>query len=55
MRVTAAGFREWGGIFGGLAERWCGGRSLSVLEGGYDLEALPELVEAYLEGLTGAS
>jgi len=30
------------------------GRSLSVLEGGYNLEALPELVNAYLDGLTGA-
>ncbi len=53
MRVTAAGFAEWGGILGRLADRICNGRSVSVLEGGYNLDALPELVEAYLEGLRG--
>jgi acetoin utilization deacetylase AcuC-like enzyme len=53
MRVTAAGFGEWGALLGRLADRLCDGRSLSVLEGGYDLHALPELVEAYLDGLTG--
>jgi acetoin utilization deacetylase AcuC-like enzyme len=53
MRVTVAGFREWGGIFGRLARRLCDGRSLSLLEGGYNLDALPVLVEAYLEGLVG--
>ena len=52
MAVTAAGFREWGTILGRVADRHCEGRSLSVLEGGYNLEALPGLVEAYLEGLT---
>jgi acetoin utilization deacetylase AcuC-like enzyme len=55
MRVTAEGFREWGVLIAGLADQLCEGRSLSLLEGGYDLEALPELVEAYLEGLTGTS
>jgi acetoin utilization deacetylase AcuC-like enzyme len=53
MRVTAAGFREWGALLARLADRWCEGRALSVLEGGYDLQALPELVEAYLDGLAG--
>ena len=53
MRVTAAGFREWGAILGGLADRLCEGRSLSVLEGGYDLERYRRLVEAYLDGLSG--
>jgi acetoin utilization deacetylase AcuC-like enzyme len=51
MHVTAAGFRRWGGVLGRLADRCCGGRVVSVLEGGYDLEALPGLVEAYLKGL----
>jgi acetoin utilization deacetylase AcuC-like enzyme len=51
MRVTAAGFRECGLALGRLADRRCRGRVLSVLEGGYDLDALPALVEAYLEGL----
>jgi acetoin utilization deacetylase AcuC-like enzyme len=52
MRVTAAGFAEWGEVLGRLADRRCEGRSLSVLEGGYALGALPGLVEAYLGGLT---
>jgi acetoin utilization deacetylase AcuC-like enzyme len=51
MRVTAAGFRRWGAVLGELADRRCGGRLLSVLEGGYDLDALPGLVESYLAGL----
>ena len=51
MRVTAAGFSEWGAILGAVADRHCEGRSISVLEGGYNLEALPDLVEAYLAGL----
>ena len=43
------------GVFGETVERWartlCGGRVVSILEGGYHLEALPAGVEAYLEGL----
>ena len=35
-----------------LAEDVCGGRVLAVLEGGYDLQALPELVDVFLEGLS---
>ena len=53
MRMTAAGYRECGAVLGQLADRLCRGRALSVLEGGYDLEALPALVEAYLIGLAG--
>jgi acetoin utilization deacetylase AcuC-like enzyme len=34
-----------------LADAACGGRIASVLEGGYDLDALPRSLEAYLEGL----
>lgn len=33
------------------AERWCGGRVVSALEGGYDPERLGEAVIAHLEGL----
>jgi acetoin utilization deacetylase AcuC-like enzyme len=50
MRVTATGFARWGELLGGLARRRCGGRLLAVLEGGYDVEALPDLVEAFLAG-----
>jgi acetoin utilization deacetylase AcuC-like enzyme len=35
-----------------LAERYCKGKVLSILEGGYHLEALPASVEAYLAGLS---
>ncbi len=47
MRVTAEGFRE-------LARRCSalGPRTAAVLEGGYNLETLPALVEAALEGFS---
>ena len=51
MRVTAAGFEAWGRRLGTLADRVCEGRTLAVLEGGYDLGALPELGTRFLEGL----
>jgi acetoin utilization deacetylase AcuC-like enzyme len=34
------------------AERYCGGKVLTILEGGYHLEALAESAEAYLAGLS---
>ena len=48
MRVTEEGFRE-------LARRSSalGPRTAAVLEGGYNLETLPRLVEAALEGFSG--
>jgi acetoin utilization deacetylase AcuC-like enzyme len=51
MRVTAEGFRAWGDWLRDLAAEVCGGRLLALLEGGYDLQSLPLLVEAHLEGL----
>jgi acetoin utilization deacetylase AcuC-like enzyme len=53
MRVTEGGFRSWGDRLRELAAEVCGGRILAVLEGGYDLQSLPRLVEAHLEGLAG--
>jgi len=53
MRVSEEGFADWGRWLGELADRICDGRVLSLLEGGYDLTALPRLVEAYLRGLGG--
>jgi acetoin utilization deacetylase AcuC-like enzyme len=52
MRVSQEGFAEWGRELAAFARRACGGRMLSVLEGGYDLSALPGLVRAYLEAMT---
>ncbi len=53
MRVTEAGFARWGGWLRDLAREVCGGRILAVLEGGYDLRALPLLVDAHLRALAG--
>jgi acetoin utilization deacetylase AcuC-like enzyme len=47
MRVTADGFRELSRRCAGLADRVA-----AVLEGGYELETLPELVDAALDGFT---
>jgi acetoin utilization deacetylase AcuC-like enzyme len=55
MRVTGEGFRQWGDWLRALAEETCGGRLMAILEGGYDLRALPRLVEAHLEGLSGGA
>ena len=54
MRVSRDGFAEWGRKLAAAARRLCEGRMLSVLEGGYDLAALPGLVRAYLEGAEAA-
>ena len=51
MNVSEEGYRRWGAAFAALAEELCSGRSLSLLEGGYDLERLGDLAAAYLEGL----
>jgi len=48
MRVTQEGFEEWGRELARFARELCGGRMLSVLEGGYDLEVLPRLAAGYL-------
>ncbi len=51
MRVTEEGFRTWSRWLRELADEICGGRLLAVMEGGYDLQSLPMLVEASLEGM----
>ncbi len=55
MEVSRGGFELWGKRLGALAEIECDGRVVAVLEGGYDLAALPELVLAHLSGLDGAA
>ncbi len=47
MELTAAGFRELAGRSAVLAPRFA-----AVLEGGYNLHTLPDLVEAALEGFS---
>ena len=49
MRVTADGFRELARRASGLCDRLA-----LVLEGGYNVESLPGLVEATLEGIAEA-
>ena len=50
MRVSESGFAEWGRLLREVATLVCDGRLVSVLEGGYDLQALPLLVSSYLRG-----
>jgi len=44
-------FRDIGRLVLRLADANCGGKVAGVLEGGYDLDALPRCLEAYLQGL----
>jgi acetoin utilization deacetylase AcuC-like enzyme len=53
MRVTLHGFESWGRRLGTFADECCGGRVVAVLEGGYDLDALPGLVVAHMKALDG--
>jgi len=53
FQVSEEGFRALGERIAALAAACSGGSSLTVLEGGYDIDALPRLVVAYLEGLDG--
>jgi len=48
---STAVYKALGGLMGQWA-KLCQGRAVSILEGGYHLQALPLSVEAYLEGLT---
>lgn len=51
LAVTEAGYAEATRIVRGIADRWCKGRVVSALEGGYDLRALGTSVEAHLRAL----
>jgi len=53
MGVTADGFGRMTTLVQGLADRLCSGRLVSVLEGGYNLEALADSVTAHLRALHG--
>ena len=49
--VTPQGFAEITRLVKSLAEESCGGRLISVLEGGYNIGGLAECVAAHLEAL----
>ena len=51
MNITGAGFFRIGELLREIADRWCGGRIVSVLEGGYDETGNVELITKYLEGI----
>ena len=53
LALELADFRWLGARLSGLADELTQGRGLAVLEGGYDLNALPDLVVAFLEGWDG--
>ena len=44
-------YEKVGQVVRALSNRYCGGRLLSMLEGGYELTVLGESVEAYVRGL----
>ena len=51
LRVAEGGFAAMGELLRASAKELCGGRLVAVLEGGYDLAALPRLVIAFLAGV----
>jgi acetoin utilization deacetylase AcuC-like enzyme len=51
MRVTEQGYREITQRIVEAAERWCGGRVFSLLEGGYDMEGLTASVAEHVNVL----
>ncbi len=51
--VSTEGFSRLSIALAALADEFCGGRLVSVLEGGYDLAALAESAAAHLEALAG--
>jgi acetoin utilization deacetylase AcuC-like enzyme len=55
MELSASAFGAMTAVLRELAERHCGGRMLSLLEGGYDLEAISDCVEAHLTELRAVS
>jgi len=53
MQLTEGGFGRLTSLLQEAAGRWCGGRVVLVLEGGYDPRGLPRCVEATLRVLAG--
>ncbi len=53
FRLTPTGYFRMTRAVVEIAERWCGGRVLSVLEGGVDLHALAECALVHVAALAG--
>jgi acetoin utilization deacetylase AcuC-like enzyme len=54
MRLTEQGFGELTSLVLDMAREHCGGRAVSVLEGGYHPAALTACVTTHLKALMGA-
>jgi acetoin utilization deacetylase AcuC-like enzyme len=54
LTLEAEHFEEAGQWIRAMADDYCQGRLLSLLEGGYHLERMPESVDAHLRGITGS-
>lgn len=55
LKMTPDGFRRMTRAIVQAADAWAEGRILSVLEGGYDLEALASSAKAHVDELSGPS
>lgn len=55
MQVTEQGYVDLTRMVQAIADEHCGGRLVSLLEGGYDLNGLAASVEAHLQALLEAS
>jgi acetoin utilization deacetylase AcuC-like enzyme len=53
MNLSRDGYREMGGLLLDLAQETAGGRVITVLEGGYNLQVLEECTEDHLRLLLG--
>jgi acetoin utilization deacetylase AcuC-like enzyme len=53
FRLSDADFGELTALMLEIAEKYAGGRVVSVLEGGYNLEGLTQAVAAHADKLTG--
>ena len=53
LKLTEAGYRELTQIVNDIAQRFANGRLVSVLEGGYNLDALARSVEDHVRELAG--
>jgi acetoin utilization deacetylase AcuC-like enzyme len=54
-RLTEAAFAWLGSELGGFAAETCEGRVVTLLEGGYSLEGLRSLTEAYLRAIAAGA
>ena len=53
FRLTDSDFRELTALLMDAAEKYCDGRLVSLLEGGYNLEGLALAAEAHVRALAG--